>query len=91
VNSLNNKKRYLTRKAISQRIGLTEGSVRTINDIAITLQTINDIEYSRPMMIRRAIEVYAHYLHGLYNKDLLHTELVELDALKGQRGRRAET
>jgi len=90
VNQLNiPKKRYLTRRAITQRVGLTEGSIDTLNDIAFTLQTMTDITYSRPMIIRRAIEVYASHLLGLYSEGLLHTELDELDGLKGQRGRRA--
>ena len=90
MNQLNiPKKRYLTRRAITQRVGLTEGSIHTLNDIAHTLQSMTDIAYSRPMIIRRAIEVYASHLQGLYNEELLHTELDELDGLKGQRGRRA--
>ena len=48
MNLLNTQKRYLTRKAISQRIGLTEGSVRTITDITLALRSVAEIDYSDP-------------------------------------------
>ncbi|NRA17471.1 MAG: hypothetical protein HRU04_18435 [Oceanospirillaceae bacterium] len=79
----------MTRRAITQRIGLTESSVRTISDITRALRSVAEIDYSRPMVIRRAVEVYAEYLLELHNKGLLHTEIADVDALQGQRGRRA--
>lgn len=84
------KKRYLTRKLISQRIGLTEGSIDTLKDIKRILKALSKKDYSRALLIRRAIEVYAEYLLEQYRKGLLSSEAYYIDELTGIRGRPPE-
>ena len=84
------KKRYLTRKIISQRIGLTEGSVETLKDIKKVLKAFAKKDCSRALLIRRAIEVYAEYLLEQYHKGLLPSEAYRIEELTGIRGRPPE-
>lgn len=78
---------YLTRKAISQRIGLTESSVDTIQEIAEVLMRFSSKDYSRAMLIRRAIEVYSQYLLEEHRKGYLSDEPERIEQLAGFRGR----
>ncbi|WP_432471799.1 hypothetical protein [Amphritea sp. HPY] len=81
------KKQYLTRKAISQRIGLTESSVETLRDIKKVLKAFTKKDHSRALLIRRAVEVYAEYLLEQYHKGLLSSETYYIEELTGIRGR----
>jgi len=87
VNQETTEKRYLTQRVISQRIGLTQGSINTLKQIAYVLKSISKYRYSRALIIRRAIEVYADHLVSLHENGLLHTEGSQVESIKGVRGR----
>jgi hypothetical protein len=87
VNQETTEKRYLTQRFISQRIGLTQGSINTLKQIAYVLKSISKYRYSRALIIRRAIEVYADHLVSLHENGLLHTEGSQVESIKGVRGR----
>ncbi|RRC98494.1 hypothetical protein [Amphritea balenae] len=78
---------YLTRKAISQRIGLTESSIETIQEISEVLSRFSSKDYSRALLIRRAIEVYDQYLLNQHRGGYLSAEPERIERLTGARGR----
>lgn len=79
--------KYLTKRALTQRIGLTEGSVEDLDEIRQVLTDVTETQYSRALLIRRAIEVYRYYLEGQLYDGPLRTELARIARIKGSKGR----
>lgn len=82
------RRRKLTKKVMNQRVGFTEGSLATINDISQLYQINVKTEFSRSLIIRRALEFYAHALREVKTQSQLYQESRELIAHRGNRGRR---
>lgn len=82
--------KYLTKRALTQRIGLTKGSVDDLDEIRLILTDVTDMKYTRALLIRRAIEVYRYYLVDKFYNEQLLSELAQIADIEGKKGRPPE-
>jgi hypothetical protein len=79
--------KYLTKRALTQRIGFTESSLHDLEDIRLMLSLVTDVKYSRAILIRRALEVYRDHLAVIDAYEELPRELGKITRVRGTRGR----
>ena len=81
------KAKYLTKRALTQRIGFTESTLDDLENIRQMLGLVTDVKYSRALLIRRALEVYADHLAVLEVPDELPREVRNINRVRGKKGR----